>query len=103
MVPGQRTVAVAVGHGKRAARNIDGWLRSKTYVEQQKAPLVSFAMLHLPIFTDVDPIVQTALAAAQRLRGFEEAVGGLDEGCVLLGRDRIHGAGIGDGARRICG
>ena len=27
MVPGERTVTVAVGHGKRAARNIDAWLR----------------------------------------------------------------------------
>lgn len=27
MVPSERTVTVAVGHGKQAARNIDGWLR----------------------------------------------------------------------------
>jgi formate dehydrogenase (NADP+) beta subunit len=79
MVPGERTVAVAVGHGKRAARNIDGWLRGKPDAEPQKALLVSFAMLHLPIFTDVDPTSQTALAAAQRLRGFEEVVAGLNE------------------------
>ena len=79
MVPGERTVAVAVGHGKTAARNIDGWLRGKPYVEPQKASLVSFAMLHLPIFTDVDPTAQRALAAGERLRGFEEVLGGLSE------------------------
>ena len=27
MVPAERTVTVAIGHGKKAARNIDGWLR----------------------------------------------------------------------------
>ena len=27
MVPAERTVTVGVGHGKRAARNIDAWLR----------------------------------------------------------------------------
>ena len=27
MVPGERTVTVAVGHGKKAARHIDAWLR----------------------------------------------------------------------------
>ena len=27
MVPAERTVTVGVGHGKKAARNIDGWLR----------------------------------------------------------------------------
>ena len=79
MVPGERTVAVAVGHGKRAASNIDGWLRGKPSVEPQKARLVSFEMLHLPIFTDVDATSQKALAASQRLRGFEEVLGGLKE------------------------
>ena len=29
MVPSERTVTVAVGHGKRAARNIDAWLRGR--------------------------------------------------------------------------
>ena len=79
MVPGERTVAVAVGHGKIAARNIDGWLRGKPYTEPQKAPVVSFAMLHLPIFTDVDATSQTALPAPQRLRGFDEVLAGLSE------------------------
>ena len=27
MVPAERTVTVGVGHGKKAARNIDAWLR----------------------------------------------------------------------------
>ena len=27
MVPSERTVTVAVGHGKKAARHIDAWLR----------------------------------------------------------------------------
>ncbi len=27
MVPAERTVTVAIGHGKRAARAIDAWLR----------------------------------------------------------------------------
>jgi thioredoxin reductase len=28
MVPSERTVTVGVGHGKKAARHIDGWLRA---------------------------------------------------------------------------
>ena len=31
MVPAERTVTVAVGHGKKAARCIDAWLRGATY------------------------------------------------------------------------
>ena len=31
MVPAERTVTVGIGHGKKAARNIDGWLRGEPY------------------------------------------------------------------------
>jgi NADPH-dependent glutamate synthase beta subunit-like oxidoreductase len=79
MVPGDRTVTVAVGHGKRAAHNIDGWLRGKYSSEPKRAPLVSFAMLRLPVFTDITPTMQTALAGAERVAGFEEVVAGLSE------------------------
>ena len=79
MVPGDRTVTVAVGHVKRAAHNIDGWLRGRYPTEPKRAPLVSFAMLRLPVFTDITPTTQPALAAAERVAGFEEVVAGLDE------------------------
>ncbi|MGO9395472.1 MAG: FAD-dependent oxidoreductase, partial [Desulfobaccales bacterium] len=79
MVPGERTVTVAVGHGKRAAGNIDAWLRGVRYAEAVKAPLVSFEMLRLPVFAEVDPAAQTALGVADRISGFEEVVSGLDE------------------------
>ena len=29
MIPSERTVTVAIGHGKKAARNIDAWLRGQ--------------------------------------------------------------------------
>ena len=31
MVPAERTVTVGIGHGKKAARNIDGWLRDESF------------------------------------------------------------------------
>src|SRR6185503_13108547 len=31
MVPSERTVTVAVGHGKKAARHIDAWLRGTIF------------------------------------------------------------------------
>jgi len=79
MVPGERTVTTAVGHGKRAARNIDGWLTGKGYAEPARAPLVSFEMLNLPVFSDADRAAEKELAIAQRLSGFEEVVAGLSE------------------------
>ena len=79
MVPGERTVTVAVGHAKLAARNIDCWLRGARYAEPAKAPLVSFAMLRPPVFSVVDAAAQQTLALARRVSGFEEVVSGLSE------------------------
>src|SRR5262249_40793868 len=36
MVPSERTVTVAIGHGKKAARNVDSWLRGGKYVAPPK-------------------------------------------------------------------
>jgi formate dehydrogenase beta subunit len=79
MVPAERTVTVAVGHGKKAARCIDAWLRGATYDKPASSSLVTFDMLHLPVFSDVDPAVQRQLSTRERAAGFEEVVGGLSE------------------------
>jgi formate dehydrogenase (NADP+) beta subunit len=79
MVPAERTVTVAVGHGKKAAHCIDAWLRDTTYDKPASAPLVTFDMLNLPVFSDVDPAVQHHLTKAQSVSGFEEVMAGLNE------------------------
>ena len=78
MVPAERTVTVAVGHGKRAARSIDAWLRGMAHAEPAAAALVSFDMLRLPVFAEVDPGIQRSLSVAERVGGFAEVVAGLD-------------------------
>lgn len=79
MVAGERTVTVSVGHGKRAARHIDAWLRGERWQPAIKHPLVSFGMLHLPVYSDADPAAQRTLSLAERVSGFEEVVAGLSE------------------------
>jgi NADPH-dependent glutamate synthase beta subunit-like oxidoreductase len=79
LVPSQRTVTVATGHGKRAARGIDAWLRGAANAKPEKPPLVSYAMLHLPVFSDADPSIQERLETKDRITGFEEVLGGLTE------------------------
>ena len=78
-IAGERSVTISVGHGKRAARNIDAWLRHENYEASPKAPLVSFEMLHLPVYSDADPNPQHTREAAKRVHNFEEVVSGLDE------------------------
>jgi formate dehydrogenase (NADP+) beta subunit len=80
MLRGTQSVTAAVGHGKRAARHIEAYLRSQPFHAPSKHPLVSFQMLHLPVYSDAAPRSQVTLSAEQRVRGFEEVVAGLSEG-----------------------
>jgi NADPH-dependent glutamate synthase beta subunit-like oxidoreductase len=79
MVPAERTVTVAVGHGKKAARNIDAWLRGARYQPSPAPPVVGFAMLNLPVFSDADTTPQRELSVADRVEGFAEVLAGLTE------------------------
>ncbi len=79
MVPSNRTVTAAVGHGKKAARHIDGWLRSQDDQPLPKHPIVSFEMLHLPIYSDAERREQVRLPAATRAADFAEVMAGLSE------------------------
>jgi formate dehydrogenase (NADP+) beta subunit len=79
-VRGDRTVTSAVGHGKKAARHIDAWLRGETPKVAVKHPAVGFEQLNLPIFADALASVQRELPAKDRLaHGFEETTAGLSE------------------------
>jgi NADPH-dependent glutamate synthase beta subunit-like oxidoreductase len=77
MVPAERTVTVGVGHGKRAAREIDAWLRHATGPQEPKHPPVDFEMLHLWYFGDAAVRRQSELEPRARVGGFEEVVEGL--------------------------
>jgi NADPH-dependent glutamate synthase beta subunit-like oxidoreductase len=52
MVPAERTVTVGVGHGKKAAKNIDAWLRGTAPANVHRHELVSFGDLNLWYFGD---------------------------------------------------
>jgi Pyruvate/2-oxoacid:ferredoxin oxidoreductase delta subunit len=77
MTPGDQSVTIATGHGKKAARAIDAWLNGKTYVTPEKADIVGFEKLHLPVYSDADPRRQAELGAASRMGGFDEIISGL--------------------------
>ena len=52
MIPSERTVTIGVGHGKRAAREIDAWLRDSQYAPATKHPVAEFELLNLWYFGD---------------------------------------------------
>ncbi len=79
MVPSERTVTVAVGHGKKAARNIDAYLRETIYDKPTPPPLASFDKLHLWYFTEAEQQQQAELDISARAYGFSEVLAGLSE------------------------
>ncbi|SDE05355.1 NAD(P)-binding protein [Rhodospira trueperi] len=77
MVPSERSVTIAVGHGKQAARCIDTWLRGGLFQRPPRNPAVSFADLQVPYYVEADPREQPHRSAEEATSGFEEVVGGL--------------------------
>jgi 2-oxoacid:acceptor oxidoreductase delta subunit (pyruvate/2-ketoisovalerate family) len=88
-----RTVTSAVGQGKRAARQIDAWLRGKTYEVPQRHPLATADRLHPWYYADAPATVRSRLAAARRLTTFDEVVQGLDEETALFEARRCLSCG----------
>jgi formate dehydrogenase beta subunit len=82
VVPSGRTVTISVGHGKKAARHIDSWLRRRAYVPPPKHKVVEFADLHLPIYSDAIPSKQPDIPLTLR-KGFAEITAGLSEAAAL--------------------
>jgi 2-oxoacid:acceptor oxidoreductase delta subunit (pyruvate/2-ketoisovalerate family) len=93
MVPSERTVTVAVGHGKKAARNIDAWLRGGEYHHPPKHELVSYDKLNPWYYTDAPKTVRPMLDLIRRQTTFEEVQGGLDESNALFEARRCLSCG----------
>ncbi|NQU61654.1 MAG: NAD(P)-binding protein [Rhodospirillales bacterium] len=93
MVPAERTVTVAVGHGKKAARNIDAFLRGQRYAPPPKHPLANFEKTNPWYYTDADKTVQLTLDLIRRQTTFEEIHGGLDETNALFEARRCLSCG----------
>jgi len=93
MVPAERTVTVAVGHGKKAARNIDAWLRAEKHVPIVNTELATYERLNSWYYTDAPKTVQPALALVRRQTSFDEIHGGLDETNALFEARRCLSCG----------
>ncbi|WP_153109601.1 NAD(P)-binding protein [Propionivibrio limicola] len=93
MVPTDRNITVGVGHGKKAARHIDAWLRGTTYVAPPKHPLATFERLNTWYYSDAPQTVRPVLDIIRRQSTFEEVQGGLDETNALFEARRCLSCG----------
>ncbi len=93
MVPSERTVTVAVGHGKKAARHIDAWLRGTIFEPAPKHEVAGFDKLNTWYYSDAPRTEQAALDMARRQDGFQEVVSGLTQGNALFEARRCMSCG----------
>ena len=72
MVPSDRSVTIAVGHGKQAARHIDAWLNNVTYQRGVRNALIGHEKLQLWYRTNAPQVEQDRLHVDDREGGFDE-------------------------------
>ena len=93
MVPAERNVTVAVGHGKKAARHINAWLMQGTYTPPPKPEIASFELLNTWYYADAPKTIRPMLDIIRRQSTFEEVQGGLDETNALFEARRCLSCG----------
>ncbi len=93
MVPSERTVTTAVGHGKKAARHIDAWLKNERYIAEAKHALVDYQQLNLWYVTEAEQTTQASLSVQQREQSFTEIVAGLSDEEAVFEAQRCFSCG----------
>jgi 2-oxoacid:acceptor oxidoreductase delta subunit (pyruvate/2-ketoisovalerate family) len=93
MVPAERNVTVAVGHGKKAARHIDAWLRGTRVEPAPKHAAASFERLNPWYYSDAPKTLRPQLDIARRTSSFDEVQGGLSAANALFEARRCLSCG----------
>ncbi len=93
MVPAERNVTVAVGHGKKAARHIDAWLRGTRLLRTEKHAIAAYERLNPWYYSDAPKMLRPQLEIARRTSSFDEVQGGLTEGNALFEARRCLSCG----------
>jgi 2-oxoacid:acceptor oxidoreductase delta subunit (pyruvate/2-ketoisovalerate family) len=92
-VPTERTATVAVGHGKKAARSIDAYVRGEALVVDVKHELATFEKLNTWYYSDAERTQRPELEKVRRQDNFEEVVMGLTERNALFEARRCMSCG----------
>ena len=93
MVPSERSVTIATGHGKHAARHIDAFLRGEKYVRGPRNDIIGHKRLHLWYRTHAPQVEQDRLPIERRGQGFDEVLQNLTESEALFEARRCLSCG----------
>ena len=88
-----RTATVAVGHGKKAARAIDAYLRGVEYVAPPKAEIADAGRLNTWYYADAERTHRPELEKVRRQDNFEEVVRSLSQRNALYEARRCMSCG----------
>ena len=91
--PSDRTATVAVGHGKRAARGIDAYLRGVDFVSGDRHDLATADRLNTWYYADAPRTERPELERIRRQTNFEDVIGGLTEENALFEARRCLSCG----------
>ncbi|WP_288814754.1 NAD(P)-binding protein [uncultured Varibaculum sp.] len=93
MVPSERTVTVAIGHGKKAARYIDAFLHGTEYHKPPVTGDATYDRLTNWYYADAPHRVRAKIESARRASTFDEVVQGLDQDSALFEARRCMSCG----------
>lgn len=93
MVPSERTVTVAIGHGKKASRYIDAYLRGSIYRPAPKHPEATLSRMNTWYYADAPRQMREKLEGPRRSSTFDEVMLGLDEESALFEARRCMSCG----------
>ncbi len=91
--PSDRTATVAVGHGKRAARGIDAYVRGEEFASGDRHELATADRLNTWYYADAPRTERPELERIRRQTNFEEVIGGLTEENALFEARRCLSCG----------
>jgi NADPH-dependent glutamate synthase beta subunit-like oxidoreductase len=93
IVPAERTVTTAVGHGRTVAASIDAWMRGGRVAPPGAEEPVPFEALNTWYYSDAPRSMRPTLELARRQSTFDEVVGGLDAATALFEARRCLSCG----------
>jgi len=93
MVPSDRSVTIAVGHGKHASRHIDAFLKGSKYQRGPRHEVVGPDKLQLWFRTHAPQVEQERLPVVDRQQGFDEIMQNLSESDALFEAGRCLSCG----------
>jgi len=93
VVAGERSVTIAIGHGRRAAESIDDWRAGRPAAPVPAVDLAPYEALNTWYFEDAPRTHRERLELARRSSTFDEVVHGLDGDTALFEARRCLSCG----------